>query len=56
MPIAKAKTMSPEEMVGKMAVGRLYQVEGKPELCDEVYALMTASGEGLSSEAKMMVS
>ncbi len=56
VPIAKAKSISLEEMAGKMVVGRLHQVEGKPELCDEVYALMTASGEGLSSEAKMMVS
>ncbi len=56
VPIARAKNMSAEELVGKVTIGRLHVVEGKPELCDEVYALMMAGGEGISTDAKLMVS
>lgn len=51
---AKAERMKPEELVGKVLVGRLHQEEGKAELTEEVYALMEGSGEGLSAEARLV--
>ena len=50
---SRAEKMSAEELAGKVVVGRLHQVEGKAELTDEVYALMSAGREGLSDEAKL---
>jgi hypothetical protein len=51
---AKAEKMSPEEMAGKMVIGKLFEVEGRPEFTDEVYALMSAGEGGLSSEARLV--
>jgi 2-oxoglutarate/2-oxoacid ferredoxin oxidoreductase subunit beta len=51
---AKAEKMSPEEMAGKMLIGKLFEVEGRPEFTDEVYALMSAGEGGLSSEARLV--
>jgi 2-oxoglutarate ferredoxin oxidoreductase subunit beta len=51
---AKAKTMSPEALAGKLLLGKLHQAPGRAEFCDEVYALMSERGEGLSSEAKLV--
>lgn len=51
---AKAEKMSPEELAGKVIVGKLHHVEGRAELCDEVYSLMGERGEGLSSDAKLV--
>ena len=50
---ARAEKMSPEELEGKVVVGKLLQIEGRAELTEEVYALMSGGGEGLSAEAKM---
>ncbi|MHB0868876.1 MAG: thiamine pyrophosphate-dependent enzyme [Chloroflexota bacterium] len=50
---AKAEKMTAEELAGKVVFGKLHQVDGRAELTDEVYALMTERGEGLSSEAKL---
>jgi len=51
---AQAARMTPEELVGKVIVGKLHQVEGRAELCDEVQALMSQKGEGLSSDARLV--
>ncbi len=51
--VARAATMSAEELAGKIVVGKLHQVEGRAELCDEVYALMGSGAEGLSAETKL---
>ena len=45
--------MSPEEMAGKMVIGKLHEVEGRPEFSEEVYALMSAGEGGASSEARL---
>jgi hypothetical protein len=47
--------MSPEELAGKVVVGKLLQIESRGELCDEVYALMSGDREGLSA-AETLVS
>lgn len=51
---ARAEKMTPEELAGKVIVGKLHQVEGRAELTDEVYALMKSGAAGLSSEAKLV--
>lgn len=51
---SRAEKMSPEELAGKVLIGKLHQVEGKPELTEEVLALMSREEEGLSSEAKLV--
>jgi 2-oxoglutarate/2-oxoacid ferredoxin oxidoreductase subunit beta len=50
----KAEKMSPEEMAGKMVIGKLHETHSKPEFTDEVYALMNAGEAGLSSEARLV--
>ena len=51
--VARAGKMSAEELAGKIVVGKLHQIEGRAELCDEVYALMSSGGEGLSAQTKV---
>ncbi len=51
---AQAEKMSPEERAGKVLLGKLHEVKDRAELSDEVYALMSVEGEGLSSEAKLV--
>ena len=51
--MAKAEKMSAEELAGKVVVGRLHQVDGRAEMCDEVYALMGDKQGGISAEAKL---
>jgi 2-oxoglutarate/2-oxoacid ferredoxin oxidoreductase subunit beta len=50
----KAEKMSPEEMAGKMVIGKLHETHSKPEFTDEVYALMNPGEAGLSSEARLV--
>jgi 2-oxoglutarate ferredoxin oxidoreductase subunit beta len=35
-----AEKMSPEELEGKVTVGKLYEEKGKPELSESIYAMM----------------
>ena len=41
---SRAKTLSSEEMMGKIVVGRLLQRNDRPEFTDSVYSLGTAEG------------
>jgi len=50
---AKAEKMTPDELLGKVIVGKLHQVEGRSELTDSVYALMGEQQGGISAEAKL---
>lgn len=51
---AKAEKMTPEELAGKVIVGKLHEVIGRAELTEEIYALMRAGDQGLSSETKLV--
>ncbi len=50
---ARAEKMAEEDLAGKVVVGRLLQVEGRPELTEEVYRLMGERGSAISAEARL---
>lgn len=50
---AKAEKMKPEELAGKVVVGKLLEIEGRAELTDEVYALMGDREGAISEETKL---
>jgi 2-oxoglutarate ferredoxin oxidoreductase subunit beta len=45
VPLAKAKKMAPEELKGKILVGKIYENGAQPELTERIYALMEKGKE-----------
>ena len=42
--IKKAEKMTPEQLEGKVLIGKFHQVEGRPEYCDEYDKIIHIAG------------